>query len=332
MLKDKDDKFHNYCLDRINKAKQIDLLTYLERYEPNELVKLKGNEYCTREHDSLKISNGKWNWHSRGIGGRSALDYLVKVQGMGLLQAANEILDRLNDVSVPYPRRISKPPKKPFVLPPIMRNATEAVNYLCGRGIDYEIVADCIRQKRLYQSYIVENGQVHDVVAFIGYDNQDIPRFAAMRGLCKERYMRDQAGSDKSYAFCLPAREPSNVLHLYESCIDMLSDITLEKARGYDWQAEHHLPLVGIYQPKKEMKQSKKPDALVQYLRDHPKIDTLVTHFNHDEAGRLATELVKVLFQDSYKIEDKTPPIPGMDCNDQLRHLIELCKKREYTR
>ena len=62
----------------IIQAKQMDLLTYLKNYEPYELVKFSGNTYCTRTHDSLKISNGKWIWWSRGIGGRSALDYLIK--------------------------------------------------------------------------------------------------------------------------------------------------------------------------------------------------------------------------------------------------------------
>ena len=57
----------------IIQAKQMDLLTYLKNYEPYELVKFSGNTYCTRTHDSLKISNGKWIWWSRGIGGRSAL-------------------------------------------------------------------------------------------------------------------------------------------------------------------------------------------------------------------------------------------------------------------
>ncbi len=42
-------------------ARQIDLLSYLQTHEPGELVKLPGNNYCTREHDSLKISNGKDN-------------------------------------------------------------------------------------------------------------------------------------------------------------------------------------------------------------------------------------------------------------------------------
>ena len=68
-------------------ARQIDLLSYLQTYEPGELVKLSGNSYCTREHDSLKISNGQWYWFSRGIGGKSALDYLVKVKEMPFTDA-----------------------------------------------------------------------------------------------------------------------------------------------------------------------------------------------------------------------------------------------------
>ena len=61
-------------------------------YEPNELVRLKGNVYCTKEHDSLKISNGKWYWFSRNMGGRSALDYLTKVRGIPFRKAMEIIL------------------------------------------------------------------------------------------------------------------------------------------------------------------------------------------------------------------------------------------------
>ena len=57
----------------IEQARQIDLLSYLQRYEPSNLKRVAGNVYCTREHDSLKISNGKWYWWSRGFGGYSAL-------------------------------------------------------------------------------------------------------------------------------------------------------------------------------------------------------------------------------------------------------------------
>ena len=69
----------------ITEAKRMDLLTYLREYEPGELVKFSSNTYTTRTHDSLKISNGKWMWWSRGIGGKSALDYLIKSPWNGFL-------------------------------------------------------------------------------------------------------------------------------------------------------------------------------------------------------------------------------------------------------
>ena len=77
--------------DQIAAAREMDLLTYLRRFEPQELVHVGGNTYATRSHDSLKISNGMWYWWSRGIGGRSALDYLIKVKGLEFRQAV-EIL------------------------------------------------------------------------------------------------------------------------------------------------------------------------------------------------------------------------------------------------
>ena len=71
----------------IEQARQMDLLSYLQRYEPNNLKRVTGEVYCTREHDSLKISNGKWYWWSRGFGGVSALDYLIKIKEYSFVEA-----------------------------------------------------------------------------------------------------------------------------------------------------------------------------------------------------------------------------------------------------
>ena len=75
--------------DVLERVRQIDLLSYLRESEPSNLVKVKGtsNVYCTAEHDSLKISNGKWYWWSRGFGGYSALDYLIKVKEYDFVEA-----------------------------------------------------------------------------------------------------------------------------------------------------------------------------------------------------------------------------------------------------
>ena len=43
-------------LEDIEEARKIDVLTYLKNYEPHELVKFSRDTYCTKEHDSLKIS------------------------------------------------------------------------------------------------------------------------------------------------------------------------------------------------------------------------------------------------------------------------------------
>ena len=63
----------------IEQARQMDLLSYLQRYELDNLKHVARNVYCTREHDSLKISNGKWYWWSSGFCGVSALEFLFKM-------------------------------------------------------------------------------------------------------------------------------------------------------------------------------------------------------------------------------------------------------------
>ena len=83
-------------LEVVEQARQIDLLTYLQSCEPQELVRISGNNYTTRTHDSLKISNGKWMWWSQRIGGYNALDYLVKVKGCSFVRSSSSIRRRLH--------------------------------------------------------------------------------------------------------------------------------------------------------------------------------------------------------------------------------------------
>ena len=98
-----------YTKEQIQQARQVDLLTYLQRHDPGELVHVSGGTYCTKSHDSLKISNGKWCWWSRNIGGSTALDYLVKVRGYKLPEAVGMILGEQPLLSS---RPVSKPPPK----------------------------------------------------------------------------------------------------------------------------------------------------------------------------------------------------------------------------
>ena len=149
--------------DEIMAARQIDLLTYLQQYEPNELVKLDGGNYCTREHDSLKISNGKWHWFSRGIGGRTALDYLVKVKGMSFPDAVRQLTGGVFKNYSP-PKEPPAPKERKLLLPEVSENCEEVRKYLQGRGIHPTIIDYCIANKLLFQTANYKNADRKSVV------------------------------------------------------------------------------------------------------------------------------------------------------------------------
>ena len=136
--------------DQIAAAREMDLLTYLRRFEPEELVHIGGDTYATRTHDSLKISNGKWCWWSRGIGGTTALDYLTMVEGVSFLDAVQRILGEPLHVP-PKSEPIAPLPKTEFALPPKHADNRRVFAYLQSRGIDAEIINHCIKHGQLYE-------------------------------------------------------------------------------------------------------------------------------------------------------------------------------------
>ena len=307
----------------VAKAKEMDLLTYLKNYEPGELVHFGGSTYCTRTHDSLKISNGKWCWFSRGIGGRSALDYLIKVREIPFIEAVEMIVGQAAIQPPAYERVLEKSAPKVLLLPQGSRDATHAVRYLSGRGIDHEIINFCISTGRLYES----SGRYHNVV-LVGHDRYGKARYANLRGIGSD-FKGECNGSDKRFAFNIPA-ENSEVLHLFESAIDLLSYATICKRKGMDWRKEHLLSLAGVYQPREKIEESAVPLALSQYLRDHPEIKTVILRLDNDRAGRLAAKALMAVLPKDFSIEARFPPM-GKDYNDCLcMHMgISITRSKE---
>lgn len=308
---------HYVTPEQIKRAKQMDLLTYLQHYEPQELVHFSGNVYTTRTHDSLKISNGKWCWWSRGIGGRSALDYLIKVRGMPLSEAVMRI-DCQAVVMPPVLSRTQGPaePKK-LLLPEKHENNNRVIAYLIGRGIHSTLIDYCIHTGRLYESRDYHNA------VFVGLNRQGIPRYGMLRGTWGKRFAGDVNGSDKHYSFSIPARNEQRDLHLFESAIELLSYATLKLLSDGEWQQENYLSLAGIYRPKKNIKESTPPAALVQYLKDFPYINSIILHLNNDAPGRLAAEAIKTILSPTYTVSDE-PPKRGKDYNDYLKMVLGI--------
>ena len=306
----------------ITEAKRMDLLTYLREYEPGELVKFSSNTYTTRTHDSLKISNGKWMWWSRGIGGKSALDYLIKVRGMDFVEAVQTIMGN-GSVSFPTCKNIKSYEEQPLLLPEKSPTADVVFDYLFGRGIDYEIINHCLEQE-----LIIESLPYHNAV-FIGYDENKEPKYAAYRATNQSRIMGDCTGSKKQYSFRLTAENTGEV-HLFECAIDLLSYATLMKLEGKDWRQFNLVSLAGVYSPKQKIEDSKVPVTLGRLLEKDKTIRRIVLHLDNDIAGRKATKALQTILSDNYEVVDD-PPQYGKDVNDFLCKRLGIKEKTERS-
>ena len=306
----------------ITEAKRMDLLTYLREFEPGELVTFSRNTYTTKTHDSLKISNGKWMWWSRGIGGKSALDYLIKVRGMDFVEAVQTIMGN-GSVSYPTYENSNSYEQQPLLLPERSPTSNVVVEYLFGRGIDYEIINECLDKE-----LIIESLPYHNVV-FIGYDENKEPKYAAYRATNQSRIMGDCTGSKKQYSFRLTAENTGEV-HLFECAIDLLSYATLLKLDGKDWRQFNLVSLAGVYSPKQKIEDSKVPVTLSRLLEKDKTIRRIVLHLDNDVAGRKATKALLTILPKEYEVVDE-PPAYGKDVNDFLCKRLGIKEKNERS-
>lgn len=131
----------------LEELKKVDLVTYFRNIMPYELVKVSTNEYTTKTHDSLRMSNGLWNWCSRGFGGRNAIDYLIKTEQLEFNDAANLLLKQLQNKMPIIEQQPIKNKEKHIIIPEKNSASDKVFLYLKSRGIDEEIIKKCIEKK-----------------------------------------------------------------------------------------------------------------------------------------------------------------------------------------
>lgn len=144
----------------VEEARRVDLLTWLQQNDPGNLVKLSHNQFCTKEHDSLKISNGKWYWFSRGFGGYSALDYLMKVKNYDFVEAVEAITGK-NGETVPvtyyeWETEGEKPEEKErtLLIPELAKNTVQVEAYLKKRGISEDVIRYCLAHSLIFETSV----------------------------------------------------------------------------------------------------------------------------------------------------------------------------------
>lgn len=303
--------------EQIARAREMDLVTYLRTFEPDELVRLGPDSYCTRTHDSLKISNGLWHWFSRNTGGKNALEYLMTVKEMAFPDAVELLTGEPAIQAAPRPAP-KKEQQRILRLPPKNDSTERVERYLQGRGILPSVITHCIEKEVLYES-----ADYHNAV-FVGRDKDGVPRYAALRSTWND-FKREASGSDKHHSFSIVENPNVKTVHIFESAIDLMSFASLRILWGQDWKQDAMLSLAGVFQTKRE---KVVPVALEQFLKDHPQIHTLRLHLDNDKVGRNAAKGIVEGLADRYKVFDDPPP-RGKDVNDYLQLRQQLFQRKE---
>ncbi len=308
--------------EQITAAKQMTAIEFLRRYRPGELVKAESRgEFQLREHDSFKINEATslWHWKSRDVGGKSALDYLIKVEGMKFVEAVQALCEE-SPSYIPPPSQPEQP--KEFLLPPAAENNRRVFAYLLKRGIDRKVIEACVRAGILYES-----ADYHNAV-FVGKDECGTARYAFLRGTYTKGkpFKAEVSGSNKRFCFFLPPKGESKKLAVYEAAIETMAHLSLEKTVD-----KYRLSLGGISAPKEgETAYSfKKPAALESFLARHPEIEEIELCTNNDYAGRWAAEHIEKAYQGKYRMVKNLPEKEGCDYADLTKERYEKQAARQ---
>jgi hypothetical protein len=299
--------------EQIERAREVDVLDYILSYESGNIRRV-GNGYRLKDHESLAVTAGKWYWHSRGFGGRTALDYLTGVRGYSLIDAVCLLIGERpiehgikTDAPGTYkdaparpitPNAKPPPERAPFSMPIRNRDNRRVIAYLQSRGIDRDLITVCINRGSLYESMTFHNA------VFTGRDEKGRTRFAAMRGTTSD-FKCDADGSDKKYGFSIPPKNPnSHEVAVFEAPIDCLSHQTLCKQGLIPPFDGWRLSLGGT-----------SILALEHFLETHKEVSHCLICTDNDEAGNKAAAKIAELQGIS---AERLLSEKGYDWNDTL--------------
>ena len=162
---------------------------------------------------------------------------------------------------------------------------------------------------------IYESKNYHAAV-FVGHDNSGSPAFASVRAT-KGDFKQDIAGSNKAFGFRREGLSDSKTVRIFESAIDLLSDITIDKMDNHPHNNVHRVALSGV-----------SAHALANMFDKYPAIDKVELCLDKDTAGVTACLRIQKQFgSDKIRFIYK-PPSNGKDYNEYLINKIDLKKQK----
>ena len=314
--------------EQVAAARQMTAIEFLRRYRADDLVKSSARgEFELKSHDSFKI-NGEsslWHWKSRGIGGKSALDYLMHVEGCSFVEAVQLLCDE-QPRFIPQRHEGVERKRPPFELPEKAPTSKRVEAYLRCRGISQAVIDHCLQAGILYESLPYHN------CVFVGRDEEGVPKYAALRGTYTygKQFKAESTSSDKRHGFCIEPTAESSAVAVFEAAIDAMAEMTL----AGDTAEKYRLSLGGIYAPE-EGRDIHPPAVLEEFLHRHPQVDRIEFCLDNDPPGRAAAAALAQLYGKRYQVAVRLPPIEGFDYGDLAQAALEYRTKnktKNYTR
>lgn len=310
-----------YTEEQIQKAKDIDVRTFLEQTEgytfkqSGRYLKCENPEH-TGQPSSLAIDTRMNRIFYNSVTGNrplSAVDWCTIVNKMDFQSAMRLVLGEN-----PQGERVAAPnfephrpvkneeEKKEFHIPEKSPTISRLYAYLTkSRGISSHIVNDCINRGIVFQD------QRNNAV-FAGFDDDGNMKYAARRGTLTiegvEPFKRDVAGSDKNFAFKMVGNN-TDTIYVTEAAIDAMSLAALEdKFNG-----------IGAYKNKTYISTggAGMDKAIEQFCKTHD-VKTINVCFDNDEAGKNGMEKIMDKFRSlGYEVNDMRASL-AHDYNDEL--------------
>lgn len=253
------------------RANSVDLVDFLQR-QGEQLVR-SGHEWRWKRYDSVTIRGSEWFRHSRKEGGH-AIDFVQRFYDMDFPEAVTFLLGGEGGLEWNQTGKSAPLPKKVFALPEANPDMRRVFAYLIKqRFIDQSVLSYFACEHLIY-----EDKEYHNAV-FVGVDENGVPRHAHKCGTYTqgEPYKGNVEGSDPKYSFHYIGED--DTLYVFEAPIDMLSFITLYPK---DWWKHNYVALDGVSE-----------HAMLQQLKSHPNLKSIVLCLDHDEAGVEATGRLK---------------------------------------
>lgn len=288
----------HFTADQIDQANKTDLVQFL--LLQGEQLEKAGHDWRWVGHNEITVRGNQWyNQYERR--GGYAINFVKEFYNLSftdaitLLIGSNIIIDpKYRDTENPF----LNDKNKIFHLPKAYENVNRAYAYLIkSRMIDREILQHFVSNKQIF-----EDNKYHNII-FVGNDEFGVPKFAQRKGTLSNTpsFRKNVKGSDLKYSFSHIGK--NNILYVFESPIDMLSYISLNKEH---WKQNSYLSLCGV---------SEIP--LLHFLSCKTKIDTVILCLDNDQAGFAASKRIEEkLEQKGYLAELDIPN--EKDWNNQL--------------